>query len=302
MEEMAATRRTATTAAGKQIPKQVMKNIYGRFYMNKEKQRTVQVKTDAWGFYRRVAQISTKDFNVLDPEVFLGLLYPPRKDFVYDTPRPAAWAILDLSRMYTWRWYYECLKKHWNGCRLCYHDTDSFIAALKTEDFIKAAQVWNKSPRAGVVGAFDLSSTGVECPNKGMLGCFKNELKTLEATEGCFLASKTYAVAIKEYVRPEGKEHEDHVKAKGIPTAIVSKYRFELFREMMFNPSKHTVKFCALRVKQATSIKVKIAKKGLSFQNDKVFMWTKEPQDSDEPIMTRPHGHWRNTEDSDESP
>ena len=94
-----------------------------------------------------------------------------------------------------------------------------------------------------------------------------------------FLASRTYALKI--------KGHGDHGRAKGIPRAIVDSYRFERFREMLFEPHKHAEQLWALRVERLVSKKQVLCKKALSFENDKVYLCEGEG------FKCLPHGHWR---------
>ena len=145
------------------------------------------------------------------------------------------------------------------------------------------------------------------CPNKGQLGAVKNELGCLECEEAVFLASKTYALKIKDH---------DYTRAKGIPRSIVSQYRYEQFRKMLFEPHQHSETFSALRAQRLTSVKQELTKKALAFENDKVYLWKPKlklrssaelrsgaaggsyaegsSEGEYEPFCCRPHGHWRN--------
>ena len=47
-------------------------------------------------------------------------------------------AILDISKLLMYEFYYDYLKPKYGGkLRLCYMDTDSFIIHIQTEDFYK---------------------------------------------------------------------------------------------------------------------------------------------------------------------
>ena len=129
-----------------------MNSLYGKLYENKERRCTAQVRTDPWNFYRRVAKKDCQKWDVLDHDEFLGLLTLPKGEVVFDTPRAAAWAILDLAKVYLYRFWYDCLCQSWPGCKLLYTDTDSCIVLLRSANWAQEAQAWNASAQAGEVG------------------------------------------------------------------------------------------------------------------------------------------------------
>jgi hypothetical protein len=179
--------------------------------------------------------------------------------------------------MYFWRFHYECIKTHWEGAELGYHDTDSGAYHLPTRNFVKEALAWNELPKAKIIGPFDLSTHKINIPENGQLGTIKDEVGKEGVDEVVALSSKTWAYRCKE---------ESVRKGKGIPKGVLESLTFDDYREELFNPERKKVDFKALGVHKFQSIKKDCEKKSISFENDKAFIW----RVGDE-FHSRPLGH-----------
>ena len=125
-------------------------------------------------------------------------------------------AVLDISKalMYEF-WYDYFVPKYGDKVKLCYMDTDSFIFHVETNDFYKDImsdlEKWydtskpdKKLNRSIPIGI-----------NLGIIGKFKDELKSEVMTEFSALASKLYAVLY--------SNDKDDKKAKGAKKYVIEK-------------------------------------------------------------------------------
>jgi hypothetical protein len=265
-------RQSQKSETGRSVIKIGLNSVWGKFLEDVRKHSRSQLCSNVNVFQRKVAKKSTTDWCILDHQDFLGIYSTGQSTVTLDRPKQVAWAVLDLSKVIVYTWWYH-IKAHWPGAKLYYTDTDSLYVKLP-EPLLHKAMEWNRSPLAHTVGTFDLGNLA-ESPG-AVLGSLKNELAGNICREGVFLGSKMYALRC---------EKQDYTKAKGIPGSV--DLRFEKFKAMLGREAQQdTESYYAMRVKRCESVLVHETKKGLSFSNDKVKIWR-----TDDGFVTRPHGH-----------
>jgi hypothetical protein len=274
VQELFDLRQRQTTETGRSVIKVGLNSVWGKTLEDQKKFTNTQLCSNPLVFQKKVARKSCKDFCILDHKDFLGTYSTGVATVKLDRPKQIAWAVLDLSKVMTYTWWYG-IKDHWKGARLMYTDTDSFYVLLP-EPLLPKAQEWNMSAKARTIGTFDLGKTA-ESPG-AVLGSLKNELEGNTCIEAVFLGSKMYALKC---------ERKDCAKAKGIPRCVIGP--FEEYKAML-DPNAETTKveYHTMRVKKCESVLVCETKKGLSFTNDKVKIWRCD----DGTFCTRPHGHY----------
>lgn len=105
-------------------------------------------------------------------------------------------AILDLSKLHMYNFYYEVLKpKYGDNIKLAYTDTDSFVIHTKTEDIYSDFKTISHN--------MDFSDYPTDNPlhnltNKKRLGCFKDEVNGKIISEFIGLKPKMYAMRVDE--------------------------------------------------------------------------------------------------------
>jgi hypothetical protein len=260
----------------------ISNSIWGKLLERVDKRSTAKLTTDPWRFYKAVAQKRCTGWTVLEgadgsDQGFLGLFNMRAGTVTCNTPRATAWAILDLSKVQYYTWWYGTIKKLWPEAKLHAMDTDSAMFAIKSENFLEEALKYN---REHTENKFDLSEFKHK-ENHGQLGCWKEELGTVEIQEGVFPTSKVYS-----YRMTEG----DKVRAKGVPKAVLNTYRFETFKQLLTDPEPVYATFEALRTVNQQSIKRTEVKKTLTIVNDKIFRIKKG-----EEWICRPLGHHLNS-------
>jgi hypothetical protein len=116
-------------------------------------------------------------------------------------------AILELSKLRMYEWYYDYFRPKYPGCKVLYTDTDSLIIDIPTEDIYKELNPAD----------FDTSNYPRDHPlfseqNKKELGFMKDEMGGEPILEYVGLRAKMYSVRTK---------HDEIKKAKGISKRVV---------------------------------------------------------------------------------
>ena len=323
-------RRQAQTRCESEVLKLQLNSIYGMTLQSAERRCKSTLSCDEATFWTKATR-NGYDWNILQREPFLGMLHAPRHRIVYDTPRVVGWAILDLSKVRYYTFWYR-LKAFYrrrgasSPCRFIYGDTDSVLAALPTTSLAADMSTWNHelqtkmssstvplqeaayyaAPNATTFPppplAFDCSTVGItSCPFAGALGAIKFELpRNCRLEEIVCLASKLYALRLISENMEENKttdhREEEVCRGKGLPRALVQGYGFERYKQMLFNPTPHMETYTTLRPSHGQVLTKVVEKRALSWTDDKSFVVTLRAL-TDEPhlpIVTRPHGHVRN--------
>ena len=142
-------------------------------------------------------------------------------------------------------WYDYLKPKYGDKIRLCYTDTDSFIAYIKTDDFYKDI-------RADVDKWFETSNFNKNDnrpleigKNKKVLGKFKDEIGGKIMTKFVALRAKTYSFLIDEYTDEDYEKNRIvNKKPKGTKKCVVkreilfSNYPDSLFKNKVFYRSQ----------------------------------------------------------------
>ena len=121
-----------------------------------------------------------------------------RKNLTLNKPIYVGVAVLDLSKLHMWNFWYRYLRPRYPNARLCYTDTDSLVYSIESKeepDFHgRAGSMFDTSelPKANPMHSND---------NKKVLGKFKDEALGVAIAEFVGLRPKLYAL------RLDGDEH-----------------------------------------------------------------------------------------------
>ena len=157
-----------------------------------------------------------------------------RKKLTLNKPVYVGAAVLDLSKLHMWGFWYDEVRPAYPQARLCYTDTDSLVYSIESEvepDF---------HGRAG--SSFDTSDYPKDHPlfsndNKKVLGKFKDEAKGVPIAEFVGLRPKLYTI------RLDGDQHASRgdkelkletKKSKGTKKSVVkNEIRFEHYLRVL---------------------------------------------------------------------
>jgi hypothetical protein len=251
------------------------------------------------------------DFGIMfdDDDGFFGFTVPERREGpVLDTPRAAAFTILELSKLVVFKAHYQFFKTL--ESKLLFTDTDSLTYLIRSDnlfaDLLESVRV-----------DFDLANTlksseevrnvlrsryePVELKrqvciamnelksNKGKLGAFKLESDRNCLVEFVGLAPKMYSFKVMQ----EDGEVSTYMKGKGVPSKVLkSLAKHEDYRRMLFEPYESSASFRKLQSKNHEICGFNMRKRMLTALQDKTFQ--------EGPTVSRPLGHWKNHIPDDE--
>ena len=147
----------------------------------------------------------------------LAALHMGKTKVTLNKPIYVGAAILDLSKLHMFKFYYAMKKQY--KCELLYTDTDSLLMQIYVNDLEKDFYAKN-------LDLFDTSNFPVDHPlystiNKAVVGKFKSETGSKTVAEFVGLRSKMYSIKISDNTTVK--------KAKGIGKIVTKK---ELHHEM----------------------------------------------------------------------
>lgn len=105
----------------------------------------------------------------------------------FDKPIYLGGTITELAKLHMYQFYYDMVIPHW-GCKnvkLLMTDTDSLMLEIKTDDFWKDVEVFNKANNGWIQAEGN--------PRNGQLGVFKSETGDDPIVEFVGLRAKMYS-------------------------------------------------------------------------------------------------------------
>ena len=176
-------------------------------------------------------------------------------------------AILDLSKLHMYSFYYDVMKAEYGDrCKLLYTDTDSLVMHLTTDDVYADFR--------GMKEHFDSSNYPADHPNfdksnAKVLGKFKDEADGKLITKFCALKPKMYAMTIEEDAKVKEK-----LTAKGCPKkAVKEQMEFKNHVDTLNAETTTQVSFNCIRSKNHEIYTLGIDKRGLSrFENKRFYI------------------------------
>ena len=321
VKKMSSDRAASTDEVTKQVLKLGQNSLYGKLCQDKLKQKSYAPFTDREKFAKAASKAPDFEiFNLLaDGGGFLGLVArTKRRGPVLDTPRAAAFTVLELSKLVVLKAHYK-IRKHFGPekCLMLFTDTDSLAYKIWCVNLV--AELLKGVP--GVVfdlqesvpdddllaealrdqPAYEIALVRSELKKtKGSLGAFKLESKTRAIREFVGLACKMYSLSIVDQAsgsRPRVKKSDpvvdpvtgryDTMHSKGVPTRVLTaKSSHDEMKEVLFSAGKREVKFAKLQSFNHQICVVETTKRMLTCFQDKAYQVSV--------LESRPLGHWRN--------
>lgn len=260
-------------------------SIYGKLMENMRKRTAIELKTKWTGRYgarKLISKPNFKKYTIFDENLIAVEL--GQNEIMMDKPIAIGMAILDLSKVLMYRFYYNHLKeKYGKNIEMLYTDTDSFILEVKTDCFY--------SDMLLDLDKFDTSDFPVpnqfNIPrvNKKIPGLFKDENNSKIMTEFVGLRSKMYCVKTEGVVKMK--------KAKGVKKYVLEKsISFDDYMNCIHNNCTISRSQNTFRSKKHTVFTVKQTKIALSpFDNKRYIL--------DDNIHTLPWGHYKIVSDQE---
>lgn len=208
-----------------------------------------------------------------------------RTNIQMNKPVSIGMAILDISKVVMYEFYYDFLKKKYgeNVC-LAYTDTDSFVLHVKTDDFY--ADMKQNLERYDTSDYPEFNKFQMPRVNKKVPGLFKDELNSKIIASFVGLRSKMYSIRVDEADVQKNKKSEIK-KAKGVKEYVVKKeITFDDYVNCLENNVEIEKSQNTFRTKLHKVYTIQVTKKALSPFDDKRKILPGN-------IETMAHGHYR---------
>ena len=158
---------------------------------NPRKRTNVMLVRSEKELLEQSSKFNFKSFKIFNPN--LAAVTLRRTEFTWSKPLIIGATILDLSKMFMFRFHYKIMKENF-ACKLLYSDTDSLTYAIMTEDLY--ADLKNNPTLSK---EFDFSNYPKESSlynptNKKKVLKFKDELAGSVMTEFVGIKSKMYSI------------------------------------------------------------------------------------------------------------
>ena len=259
--------------------KLVLNSIYGRMLMDKTAHVNMKLVADEKVFKSMAGKPNYKSSTIYS-QTLAGVQMNPTHVRL-DQPEAVGAAVLDLSKLHMYRFYFNFALPTLGGvenCRLLMTDTDSLVFWVKNID--PKTTLAQTAPQF-----FDLSNFPPTHPlynpiNKKAKGSFKIEYAQQTITAFVGLRAKMYCFQF--------ESDERLAKAKGIPASALKRVQFEHYYNALFHPRnpQPRARYKAIRSKKLQLYTIDLERKGLSCIDLKRFVL-------DDGVSTLAYGHYR---------
>ncbi|XP_071055058.1 uncharacterized protein [Onthophagus taurus] len=280
-------RQTAKNSFEKDFFKLMNNAVFGKTMENVDKRVDVRLVT-SWedigkrtgrpklGARSLIAKLNFKNIKIFT-ETF-SAIQMEHLHVVYDKPLYVGFAVLEISKLLMYQFYYDFLKpKFGSEIQLCYMDTDSFTVSITTDDVY--AFVKDNLERFDTSNYLPDNEFSIPLQNKAVLGLMKDENSGRIMSEFIGLRSKLYANRV-----CSGRITK---KAKGVKKAVVKrKITFEHYLECLTSKRDIYMKQYLFRSQKHSIYTMLQNKLALSSRDSKRYI-------NDDGVSTLAWGHYR---------
>ena len=279
------------TAAENDFEKELFKlasnAVYGKTMENVRNRINMKLVNDRWKKAKLVKKINFQSATMFGEK--LAAVHMRKTKVGLDKPIFVGAAILDLSKIHMFEFFYGYVKRKWEKVKVLYSDTDSLILEIETDDFWRDTgedvEKWfdtSKYPR----DHFAVESCSFPVgKNKKVLGKFKDEAdgKIIRGFAG--LRAKCYSVLLEE-------KRKEIKKAKGTKKHTVKGISHEDYVRVLQGEKFPPMKNISFRSHLHEIFTEQMWKVALSAEDDKRIV-------GEDGVSTLAIGHWRLGEDKD---
>ena len=214
-----------------------------------------------------IAKPMFTNFRILNSNCVV--IFSERRKIYQSKPNYLGFSILDFSKSFMYKSYYDTICKKIDGAYVVFSDTDSFA--------IECDKGSEGSALDKLDGLMDYSNYPEDHAKwsrnrKNMLGYFKDELKGEKMTEFCGLRSKTYAFLHTESTGEDKNRIKMVSKAKGVTRSYKRRIAFADYKKCIEDVSEHIVEQYHLRARSHKMSLVRVKKIAFSSFDDKRWL------------------------------
>lgn len=235
--------------------------VFGRSMMNKRNFKDFRLVTSDDQLLKLSAKPNFRDRYIFQEDQLLGVSMD-RKKVKFDAPIYVGFSILEISKEYMYRLFYDTLRPAFGGSDnvdLVYMDTDAYILDVKVPDIYSTLKTTMSELMDFSDYPADHSCFSTE--NKKVVGKLKDETKSIPIKQVVALRPKLYSLSY-------GSRHI--MKCKGVKKSCIKKN--VNFDDYLKTLKDHSVLYCTFRKISSKLHNVSTTehhKVGLSFFDDK---------------------------------
>ena len=239
-------------------------SVFGKTMENLRNRVNVELVTTERRLLKLTKAPSFDHFRIFTPDIAAVNL--KKRTFYLNRPIYAGFAILELSKVLMFDFYYNYIKKKYGSrAKLLFTDTDSLCLEVKTEDIYE--------DMAADASLFDFSKYPREHPlysteNKKIIGKFKDESHGLVVQEFVGLRPKMYSL----YFTEKNQIVEKKVTKRTAKNVTKHQIRHECYKQCLFNQEQQMALMKQLRSFQHNIFSINLNKIGLSPYDNKRYI------------------------------
>jgi hypothetical protein len=167
--------------------------VFGKFLEDVTKHMNAVICKSASKFKRQAGMPNFAGSFIIGEDLVIA--YGKKDDVIIKKPYMVGFTILELSKDYMYRSYYDGFKKLLPNCRTLFSDTDSLFIAFKTRNrFSRLSRMKHMMDFSNYPDTHPLYNKNTQ----NLLGYFKDEMCSRDITEFVGIRSKCYAIRSRE--------------------------------------------------------------------------------------------------------
>ena len=186
-------RANSKTPFAKRMWKLFVNAIYGKFIEQIRNYLECKICNSLESAKKAITNVRFSSLKIISKNLVVIFLKPDK--LVFNKAYPIGFTILELSKFFMFREYYECFRPKLKNCEVLFSDTDSFALAVFSKN-----KVDNIKKLENMLDFSNYNSTHprYNTKHKNALGYWKDELEGAKIQEYVGLRSKCYALQIKK--------------------------------------------------------------------------------------------------------
>ena len=255
-------RQAARTEFESDLAKLQANATFGKTMEQVRNRVNIRLIADPKKLAKAVSRPAFKQAEIINED--LTMVRGARGRVILEKPISVGFAILELSKLVMYRFYYEHLKPTYQDkCKLLFTDTDSFCCHIETEDLYADMELHKHLYDTSNFGDHPLYSP----INKRVLGKFKSETGAVPPREFVGLRAKMYSLDV------PNEQKQSKIRVKGIKKSYVRKnVRHQQFLAALQCHKTKPAEFRAFRSRNHILKTVKITKRCLDAFDDKRYI------------------------------
>lgn len=226
-----AKRKASKTPFAKRLYKFFVNAVYGKFIEQIRNYLECKICTTKKEVMKNITNVRFESLKIISNKLVVIFLKPEK--LVFNKAYPIGFSILELSKLFMYQQYYECIRPRLSNCEVLFSDTDSLALVVfnetKTDNIAKMHDMIDFSN-------YDVSHPKFNTKHANTLGYWKDELQGHSIKEYVGLRAKCYTIKMEKRNKTEIK-----TTCKGIRKGYKKAIPFSKFRKCIQTINQETI-------------------------------------------------------------